>query len=455
MATAQNWQKKIDKIPKNDIVNIIVLVNAVVWYLCFFSFLKNNSGITGNNLIIVFGINLVATCLAAILSTKIIQKIENRLKFIKYWMIIGTLLSLLPLLIGSIVFDFAFIANVVGPIPPRVFSPEVTSFIMVSLISCAVGVYCGLGAPIIMGYYSATTKSAHRAKISGIIIFAISFSFIPVILLARSTISTAVVLVIWKLCGLLALFLLKPEEAKVNKGENISYKNILKSREIILYLIPWLMFSMVNQFALPALNVGFSSSFIAPIVMVENMLAGVFAVLFGFAADYFGRKRLLFLGFTMMGFGYVTLGLFPLSINALYFYTLVDGIAWGIFTTLFILTIWGDIAGEKNGEKFFVIGFLPYIFSTFLQIVFGQYITAATVSLTRVFFFLSLFLFIAVTPLYLAPETLSEKDKTDNDLKSYLKKAQKKVEKENGKKSRRKQALPLTDDAMSHESHGN
>jgi MFS family permease len=183
--------------------------------------------------------------------------------------------------------------------------------------------------------------------------------------------------------------------------------------------------------------------------MLENILAGIFAVIFGFAADYFGRKRLLFLGFTLLGFGYATLGLFH-SISGLYFYTLVDSIAWGIFTTLFILTIWGDIVGsERNGEKFFIIGFLPYVFSSFLQVIFSQLTIFSTANLTSAFFLLSLFLFIAVTPLYLAPETLSEKDKKDAELMAYLKKAQKKVETE-ATKTAKKQAT-ITDDSANHE----
>jgi MFS family permease len=254
--------------------------------------------------------------------------------------------------------------------------------------------------------------------------------------------STTIVLVIWKLCGLLALILLKPSEAKATK-KHPSYKSILKTREIILYFIPWLMFSLVNHFALPILHIGFDSNFLAPIIMLENILAGIFAVIFGFAADYFGRKRLLFLGFTLLGFGYATLGLFP-SASGLYFYTLVDSIAWGIFTTLFILTIWGDIVGDgRNGEKFFIIGFLPYVFSAFLQVVLGELTIFSTTNLTRAFFFLSLLLFIAVTPLYLAPETLPEKDKRDKDLETYYEKAKKKVEKETSKKQRKKQEMSL------------
>jgi MFS family permease len=395
----------------------------------------------GNELIIIFGINLLTTCFAAVLSTRIIQKVGNRLKFITYWIVVGVLLSLLPLLLSSSFFNFSLISNVVGPanINPIISSPA--SFVTVAFISGAVGLYCGFGAPVLLGYYSATTKSIHRAKISGLIIFLTCLSFIPVILLARNPMSTAVVLSIWKLCGLFALILLKPSEATFNKEENISYKSLLKTREIILYLIPWLMFSMVNNFAIPALNIGFGSDIIAPITMLENLIAGIFAVIFGFAADRFGRKRLLFLGFTLMGFGYVTLSMFSSSIEALYFYTLVDGIAWGIFTTLFILTIWSDIASERNAEKFFIIGFLPYILSTFMQIVFGQFIADSVTDSKMIFFLISLFIFIAVTPLYLAPETLSEKEKRDNELKSYLTQAQKKVEKENSKRQRKKNKI--------------
>jgi len=146
--------------------------------------------------------------------------------------------------------------------------------------------------------------------------------------------------------------------------------------------------------------------------------------------------------------GGLAIKIFPLSMSGLYFYTLVDGIAWGIFTTLFILTIWSDIAGERNAEKFFIIGILPYMFSVFLQIVFDQFMANSVIDFVSIFFFLSIFLFIAVTPLYLAPETLSKKDKRANDLRSYLVQAQKKVEKEaNAKKQRKKQDTPLTDDS--------
>jgi MFS family permease len=440
----------LDKVPKNDVVNIILVVNALVWYLCFFSFLKNHSGFVGNDLVIIFGINLLATCLAAILSTRLIQKIENRTKFIVYWLAIGVLLSFLPLLIGSS-FSGSLLPSVIGPPTTRPFIPTAVSFYVTALVSGAIGLHCGLGFPILAGHYSATTKSANRAKVSGLIVFFTVACFTPVILLAQSPVSTAIVLTIWALCGLLAIVFLKPPEVKINKEEPVAYKNILETRSALLYLVPWLVFSIVNSFALPALNMSFDSELIIKVTILENVLTGIFAVLFGFAADYFGRKRLLFFGFTMLGLGYATLGLFPLSIHGLFFYTFADGIAWGVFTTLFLLTIWGDIAGKRDGEKFFLVCFLPYAFSAFLPVLFEHFFVGSAINPTSVFFFISFFLFIAVTPLYLVPETLSEKDKRDNVVKNYLKKAQKKVEKNANKKHQQKHTTPVSEDSENHE----
>jgi hypothetical protein len=336
----------------------------------------------------------------------------------------------LILFIDSSFFNFTS-TSVIGP-APKTF-PIGASFFEISLISGIVGTYCGFGFPVLLGYYTATTKSMNRAKISGIIMFITSLSYALMILFIQTALSAVIVLSICKLCGLLAVIFLKLSEVKINKEEKVSYKTILKNRSMLLYLVPWLMFSVVNTFALPTLSIGFGADTINTVTLMENVLAGIFAVIFGFVADRFGRKRLLFFGFTMLGLGYAILGLFPSSYG-LYFYTFVDGVAWGIFVMLFILTIWGDIAGKRDSEKFFIIGFSPYLISAFLQVLFGQFIAESVTNLTNVFLFISIFLFIAVTPLYFAPETLSEKDKRDNELKTYLEDAEKKVRKETSKK---------------------
>jgi len=310
-----------------------------------------------------------------------------------------------------------------------------------------IGTYFGFGFPVLLGYYSATTNNTNRAKISGLTIFFtyIGFYIINIIIPAaisntpplsntsNTLLPSAISLILWKLIGIITIALLKPTETKISNEETSSYKNILKMHPILFYLLLWLIFSIVNNFALPILHHTFgNNNIITTVSMIETILAGTLAILFGFLADRTGRKRLIFIGFVTLGLGYAVLGLLPTT-GGLYFYTIVDGIAWGIFSPLFLLTIWGDLAGKKGSEKFFVIGLLPYLLSNFLEVAFSQYIILSITGLTTIFTFICFFLFIAVIPLYLAPETLSEQEIQEIKLKNYLKKAQTKVEKETKK----------------------
>jgi len=417
-----SFQKKIGLNPRITAINIILVVNALVWYLCIFSFLKNNStqnGISGDNIVAIVGINLLVLVLSAFFSTQLIQKIESRLKFLIYWMAAGVFLSPLPLLING------------------------ASFSDLSIISAVIGLYFGLGMPVLMGYYGATTETENRARVSGLAILFNGAGFVLLSMLCNENPAlTALILSIWKLGGLLAILLLKPEEAKINKKEKVSYKKIVRTSSIMLYFVPWLMFSLVNNFAFPILYNNFTNDFVILSTTVESVLAGLFAVFFGFFADSIGRKRLLLFGFALLGLGYATLGIFPDDPAGWWFYTCADGVAWGGFTTLFLLTLWGDLADKRDSEKFYLIGFLPYLISNFLQVSIGQYVTSSVTNLMAVFSFASFFLFAAVLPLYLAPETLPEKAMKDRNLKSYLDKAQKLAEKEANKKQRKEKTNP-------------
>jgi len=124
--------------------------------------------------------------------------------------------------------------------------------------------------------------------------------------------------------------------------------------------------------------------------------------------------------------------------GAIYF--IADGIAWGIFFVLFIFTLWGDLAQNRNGDKYYFLGALPYVSSYFLQLLFAPYLSTPTLSITAaaatIFPFASIFLFLAVLPLIYAPETLPEKTMKDRDLKSYVEKVKKIAQKEQEKNQR-------------------
>jgi hypothetical protein len=129
----------------------------------------------------------------------------------------------------------------------------------------------------------------------------------------------------------------------------------------------------------------------------------------------------------MLGIGYAFLGLFPGNMISWYFYVVVDGVSLGVFALAFFIVIWGELAGDKNKEKYYLLGGMPYLVLSYLGIIVRPYVELMPVS--SAFSLAALFLFLAVLPLMYAPETLSEKKMKDRELKKYIEKARKAKEK--------------------------
>lgn len=194
------------------------------------------------------------------------------------------------------------------------------------------------------------------------------------------------------------------------------------------------MFSLINYAEAPILQNVFGQQTFVFIQLLEFAFAGVIAVVSGILADFFGRKRIVIAGFIMLGIEYAILSLISNSPNAVYLYLVLDGITWGLLITVFFTVVWGDIGGSHAKEKYYALGGLPYLLSSFLPIVIEPFVKGASTGLA--FSLASFFLFMAVIPLMYAPETLPEKTMKDRDLKSYVEKVQKLAAKEESKKQK-------------------
>jgi len=395
--------------------------NAFIWYLCAFGFLQNAGGsgkFGGNSLLLTIGVNFLSLALSAFLSSKLTAKFNQKMVFLRYWALSGIFVSALFLLIN--LSDFASILIVAG----------------------ILGVYFGLGMPTCVSFYAESTEQQNRAKLSGIIILFIGLGF-PFLssIVGSDNFFTASILELWISLGIISLLTLKTVENKFEQKSNVSYRSVLSNKTFLLYAVPWFMFSLVNDLTMQLNTNYFTSSrfpqfFAGNFMLVENILAGVSAIVCGILADRKGRKRLALVGFTLLGLGYASLGLFGSNYFIAWFYVCVDGIAWGAFSMLFLFTIWGDIAQGKSSEKYYILGILPYLLSNFTRLSIGTYISANIFEST-VFSFASFFLFVAVLPLALAPEILSDKIMRNVDLNSYVKKALEKAQKEEGKNQKK------------------
>ena len=57
------------------------------------------------------------------------------------------------------------------------------------------------------------------------------------------------ILAIWLTLGLACLIYFKPDEKKAELKNQVSYRSVFSNKTFLLYLIPWLMFSLINDLA--------------------------------------------------------------------------------------------------------------------------------------------------------------------------------------------------------------
>lgn len=413
---------------KLTVNNILLVGNAFVWYLLVFKtlgFLTEQITLSPST-ILVFGVNAVSIALLAFAGSFIIDKFKGRAKFLDVWMLIGIFLSLLPLALDR------------------------TNFGNILAISVLFGAYFGIGMPVVMGYFSAKTTTENRGRISGItfLVIGLLFSILGAFIITN-VVTAFLALAVIRLVGFLVFHAFKERKEQIHSFK-LTYRDILGNRAVIFYLIAWAMLSLVNYMTVPIQNALFDSSetYIFLIYIIENVIMAITAVVCGFIADIFGRKRLTIIAFVMLGVGYAILGLSPNIGISGYFYVIADGIAWGIFNIIFLLVIWGDLAQSKSSDKLYFLGAFPYVFSSFLRLAFAFYVP--DIKDVPIFSFASVFLFLAVLPLLYAPETLSEKRMKDRELKNYIEKAQKTAQK-GEEKSKKKNKGEVKDDSQSSE----
>jgi MFS family permease len=403
------------------VANILMLASAFIWYFLAFKIIQDLGSlpqISETETLAILGINFAGILIFALIGSILVGKLQKRLPFLYTWMIVGIVLSLIPPLV-----------------------PLTTTGILV--LSATFGAYFGLGMPATMGYFANSTKMLNRGKLAGFSFLAIGIGFA---LLNNAAVGNILlfsgVLALVRIVGL-SVYLLKPKEEKASdQDETTSFSSALSNRSFSLYLLPWIMFNLINYLTIPVQSQLFPEgmNYVRESAAVEAGLIAVFAVVGGFLADRYGRKRLAIFGFAVLGIGYAALGLAQNSASW-YFYTAADGVAWGCFYVIFIFTVWGDFAQGKGSEKYYVFGALPYLLSGFMQFALKNYVSQ--IAPFQIFTFASVFLFVAVLPLVYAPETISEEKMKNQELQNYAEKAIKKANKEKNKGRKTENAQPF------------
>lgn len=419
-----------DKIPRERrlaLESIFFVTNAFVWL--FFSIVTLYSDLNRvmTNVFetqLVWGLYFGTLIVCLIVGATLTKKIGRKKLFV-IWTLLGVLspFTLLFLNFGQ--------------------------FTAVLIISILFAVSAGLGMPSCMEYFVRHTNTAGRGRQAGLVILFSVLGLVLLRIIGGGIEFAALILIIWRLFGLLGVFLSKSLEEPENKLMKVSYRYIFSQKSFILYLLPWIMFSLVNYLSTPTQVSVVGQSLFTKLQLVENLIGPITAIPAGFLLDYVGRKPAAVAGFVLLGVSYSFLGLYPYSIMSWYLFTIFNGVTWGILSVLFVVCIWGELNPNAPSGKYYAIGVVPFFISESLQLIFNNYISL-NISPYTLFSFIAFFLFIAVLPLIYAPETLPEKITKDRDITSYVNKALKKVQDKQEKseksvKSDRNKAKPKSE----------
>lgn len=324
----------------------------------------------------------------------------QRLQVLYAWTVLGAAASGIPILL-------------------RTFSP-----IHMLLLSMTLGASVGVGMPSCLALLPALTQVQERGRISGVIFFVTCLALFPMLLVIyTNTVAGSVLLIVWRLLGIIPLRYggwsgFAPAERPV-----ISYSSILRARPFTLYFMTWLTFSLVDTTEQIVLVRFFGSDLFDLIIQTEMIVGAVSALLGGLLLDLVGRKRMAIFSFVVLGLGYAILGLAASMPGSWLAFSIVDGIAWGTLTTLFMLTLWGDLAPRECGEKYYAIGTLAPPLAGIVKALLAPFLEL--VSISGAFSLASLFLFLSVLPLLMAPETLPEEVLERRRMRRYIERAKK------------------------------
>lgn len=295
--------------------------------------------------------------------------------------------------------------------------------------SLFLGVSIGWGIPSILAYFAEFARIENRGIFGGLI-WAVSgffILFLAATLNGLNSSSKFAVLTLWRGMALISpIFLMKNEERPTESVQQ--YSALLTDKSVLMYLLPWIMFCLVNWTEVPIVSKLFGQNFYnQQVVTVQFALIGVFALLGGFLSDKVGRKPLTIAGFIFLGVEYSALGLFSGQMVTRYLYVCLDSVVWGMFAAVFFMAVWGDLAEKRSKERFYLLGGLPYLLAGYLGVLVKPF--ASSIPISSAFSLASFFLFLAVLPLLYARETLPEKTIKDRELRLYVEKAKKAKEK--------------------------
>ena len=271
-----------------------------------------------------------------------------------------------------------------------------------------IAAFFSIGQLAFLTYFWNLTSQEERGRVAGLSGFfsLLVYVFVYATVGQSLDFSSEVALGIALSLGPLVTILLKPWKAKLTaKKDKIGFYS--EKRTVLLYLIPWLIFSLINATLAKNISFHISQQVLPSLYVFFIILQGigtiVGALVGGVSADLFGRRVCLVFSLTLYGISSALSGIFS-NYSLLYFVYVTNGLSWGILLAMYTFVVWGDLSNKVNCAKMYATGFAIFYLTQGMgllpleQIVQIPLVVSSLVS--------CLLIFLSNIPIFIAPELL-------------------------------------------------
>ena len=298
------------------------------------------------------------------------------------------------------------------------------AFVLAAVI--LIGFFFSIGQLSFFTHFWSNTRSVERGRIGGLIGFVtLPFYFILSDVVASSIdLSGSIVLSTMLSIVPMATMIFRPKKLMDPVKSEDAYP---EKRTLLFYTIPWVLFSLINATLARTITLGAEQSLFSyyALVVVLQTLAAVFGTLVGgFMSDFFGRRLALMLSVTLYGTGMALSGLVQNTFIAFFAFS-AEGLSWGIFLTLYLFVVWGDLSNRGNTARMYAIGLTAFYIASGIGPIMPNLISITPVASAL---FGCTLIFLSFVPISLAPELQSSDFREKVMLRIHIRAAKKAVE---------------------------
>jgi predicted MFS family arabinose efflux permease len=383
-----NWDEKLSAMKYGVLLTkrglILILIFFFIFYTSYFVFFLYVPRYvilsTGNRLIIQASFNFIIS-ITLLVTSFFIHRI-NKLRVIYACSIVTLTLAILLFFASSNIFRLTFIFAIVP--------------------------FFSIGQLAFFMYFWNLTVPEERGRVAGLsgfvslVFYLIMYSAVAGTLDFHRTVVLGIILSL----GALVAISLMPRKAVLTakKDERGNYP---EKRAVLLYSIPWVLFSLINATFAKSISFHISQqvpSFSYLILIILQTTAAILGTFCGgVAADFFGRRVPLAFSLTLYGISSALVGIAN-NYTLLYFVYVANGLSWGILLAIYGLVIWGDLANKENCAKMYAIGYITFYVSQGIGLFPLEIISQIPLVVSSLVG--CLLIFLSNIPIFLAPELL-------------------------------------------------